>query len=292
MDRGTRTLVVVAVAVCTAAVASATVYRAIRRIPVREVQVAHQFIVLAARPVPLGTRVTQADVKLVGWPSDSPLAGAFSRVEDVVGRGTIATVAENEPLSETKLAPRDAGAGVSPAIPPGMRAIAVRVNEVIGVAGFVVPGARVDVVATVRRADDAVSRVFISNVQVLTAGTRYDQERPRDVKPIPSTVVTLIVSPAQAEKIALAAAEGQLTLTLRNPLDIAEPTTAGAHLGRLVEDQPPVIVSATGVLKPVRKSVTATVVPFAPIAPAAPIVPIHTVEAIRAGKRSTEAILR
>ena len=89
MDRRTRTLIVVAVAVVTAVVASATVYRAIRRMPVREVEVAHHFIVLAARPLPLGTRLSAADVKLVGWPSDSPLPGAFARVEDVVGRGLI-----------------------------------------------------------------------------------------------------------------------------------------------------------------------------------------------------------
>jgi pilus assembly protein CpaB len=289
MDRGTRTMIVVAVAVTTAAVASATVYRAIRRIPVREVQVAHSYIVLAARPVPLGMRVSAADVKLVGWPSDSPLPGAFSRLEDVVGRGIVDAVTENEPLTESKLAPRDAGAGLSPAIPPGMRAISVKVNEVIGVAGFVVPGARVDVVATVRRPDDAVSRVLVSNVQVLTAGTRYEQEKPRDAKPIPTTVVTLVVSPEQAEKIALASAEGQLTLMLRNPLDVAEPRTSGAHLARLVEDQPLPATSPTGMARQTRKAVQA---PAALAAAPVVIIPVYTVEAIRAGKRTTEEILR
>jgi pilus assembly protein CpaB len=291
MDRGTRTAIVVAVAVATAAAASASVYRAIRRIPVREVQVAHQFIVLAARPVPLGTRLTTADVKVVAWPSDSPLPGAFSRADQVVGRGVVAALAANEPLSDAKLAPRDAGAGLSPAIPAGMRAISVKVNEVIGVAGFVVPGARVDVVATVRRTDDAVSRVLISNVQVLTAGTRYDQEKPRDAKPIPSTVVTLVVSPSQAEKIALASAEGQLTLMLRNPLDVAEPSTAGAHLARLVDDPAPVAVATAGVIAGARKPARAAARPEAAAVPA-PAEPVYTVEAIRSGKRTTEAILK
>jgi pilus assembly protein CpaB len=289
MDRGTRTLIVVAVAVVTAVVASATVYRAIRRIPVREVQVAHHFIVLASRPVPLGARLTASDVKLVGWPSDSPLPGSFSRVEEVVGRGVVSAIGENEPLSDAKLAPRDAGAGLSPAIPAGMRAISVKVNEVIGVAGFVVPGARVDVVATVRRTDDAVSRVLISNAQVLTAGTRYEQEKPRDAKPIPSTVVTLVVTPAQAEKIALASAEGQLTLMLRNPLDVDAPTTAGAHLARLVEDPAPLPVATVGVFKSTPKLAKRIVPEPAPVA-AAPIETRYTIEAIRAGKRSTEAI--
>jgi pilus assembly protein CpaB len=289
MDRGTRTLIVVAVAVVTAVVASATVYRAIRRIPVREVQVAHHFIVLAARPVALGTRLTAADVKLVGWPSDSPLPGAFSRVEDVVGRGVVTGLGQNEPLSESKLAPRDAGAGLSPAIPAGMRAISIKVNEVIGVAGFVVPGARVDVVATVRRTDDAVSRVLISNAQVLTAGTRYEQEKPRDAKPIPSTVVTLVVTPGQAEKIALASAEGQLTLMLRNPLDVDAPATSGAHLAKLVDDPGPLPVATMGVLKSMPRLAKRIVPDRAPLA-AAPVETPYTIEAIRAGKRSTEAI--
>jgi pilus assembly protein CpaB len=291
MDRGTRTVIVVAVAVATSAAASASVYRAIRRIPVREVQVAHQFIVLAAHPVALGTRLTAADVKVVAWPSDSPLPGAFARADQVVGRGVVAALAVNEPLSDAKLAPRDAGAGLSPAIPAGMRAISVKVNEVIGVAGFVVPGARVDVVATVRRTDDAVSRVLIANVQVLTAGTRYDQEKPRDAKPIPSTVVTLVVSPSQAEKIALASAEGQLTLMLRNPLDVAEPSTAGAHLARLVEDPAPVAVATAGVIGAARKPARVAATPEVAAVPA-PAEPAYTVEAIRSGKRTTEAILK
>jgi pilus assembly protein CpaB len=294
MDRGTRTFMVVAVAVTTAAVASASVYRAVRRIPVREVEVAHTYVVLAARPMGIGTRLTADDLKLVGWPAKTPLAGAFKRIEDAVDRGLVMPVAENEPITDAKLAPSHAGAGLSPAIPTGMRAISVKVNEVIGVAGFVVPGTRVDVVATVRRPDDARARVIVSNVQVLTAGTRYDQEKIKDAKPIPSTVVTLIVRPDQAEKIALASTEGQLTLMLRNPLDVAETPTAGATLGGLVDDQPRVAA-----VRPLPVAAPAPVRPAAPkivvAAPPPPVVadapPVYKVEAIRAGKR-TEEILR
>ncbi len=287
-------MIVVGVAVVTAAAASAAVYRAVRRIPVREVEVAHSFVVLAARPIGLGTRLTAADVKLVGWPSRSPLAGAFKRVDDVVGRGLIGPIGENEPITESRLAPREAGAGLSPAIPSGMRAISVKVNEVIGVAGFVVPGARVDVVATVRQSNDAVARVLVSNVQVLTAGTRYDQEKARDAKPIPSTVVTLVVSPEQAERIALASAEGQLTLMLRNPLDVAEPATAGARLAGLVDNQAAALPAATsGLIARTAPSTRAAtkVVTVVPQPIATPGAPVYVVEAIRAGKR-TEEILR
>src|SRR5207244_4944668 len=179
LSRHKRTALVLAVAVATASVASAGVYRAVRRIPVREVEVAHYYVVTAARPLQLGDRVNRSDVKLVGWPSSSRVPDGFTRMEDVVGRGVVTAVAENEPILESKLAPTAAGAGLAPAIPTGMRAISIKVNDVIGVAGFAVPGARVDVVATVRHTEDAVARVLVSNVQVLTAGTRYDQQQPR-----------------------------------------------------------------------------------------------------------------
>ncbi|HXI30727.1 MAG TPA: Flp pilus assembly protein CpaB [Vicinamibacterales bacterium] len=290
MDRGTRTFVVVAAAVTTATVASASMYRAVRRIPVREVEVAHTYVVLAARPMPIGTRLTGDDLKLVGWPSKTPLAGAFRRIDDAVDRGLVTPVAENEPITDAKLAPRQAGAGLSPAIPTGMRAISVKVNEVIGVAGFVVPGTRVDVVATVRRQEDTRARIIVSNIQVFTAGTRYDQEKVKDARPIPSTVVTLIVTPGQAEKIALASAEGQVTLMLRNPLDVAETPTAGASLGRLVDDQPPHDAAPAAPPRPAARAMTPRVVVAEAPKPAAAEPPVYKVEAIRGGKRTEEIV--
>jgi pilus assembly protein CpaB len=295
MDRRTRTVVVVGVAVATAAVASAGVYRAVQRMPVRQVEVAHQFVIMAARPLPLGTRVAASDLKRVGWPSSSPLTGGLTRVEDVVGRGLITSVGQNEPITEAKLAPREAGAGLAPAIPPGMRAISVKVNEVIGVAGFATPGARVDVVVTVHRADDAVSRVLVANVPVLTAGTRYDQEQTHDNnKPIPSTVVTLMVTPPQAEKIALASNEGQITLMLRNPLDQAEPDTDGAELARLVGDGGGNRLFASAGSAPPHPAAPKPAAPVVPVATVghvqAPANPAYVVEVIRAGKRSEETV--
>ena len=293
MDRRTRSIVVVGVALLAATVASATVYRAVKRIPVREVEVAHQFVVMAARPLPLGTRLEATDLKRVGWPSSSPLPGAFSKVEEAVGRGVIVALGPNEPITESKLAPRAAGAGLSPAIPPGMRAISVKVNEVIGVAGFATPGAHVDVMVTIRRDNDAVTRVLVSNVPVLTAGTRYDQEQGQPVKPIPATVVTLMVTPSQAEEIALAASEGQIALTLRNPLDIDQPATEGARLTRLVGSEVPVATSGIVPSAPVRRAAARPAAPKDPVvttAAATTLPPGYTVEAIRAGKRTQETV--
>jgi pilus assembly protein CpaB len=284
MNRNTRTLVVVAVAVVLAAVASFGVYRAVERIPVREVEVAHHSAVVAKRNLPLGTLVTKEDVKLVPWPSADPLPGGFQKVEDVVDRGLIVPVLENEPLAESKLAAAEAGAGLPPTIPAGMRAISVKVNEVIGVAGFTVPGTRVDVLAMVQQNQESMSRIVVSNVLVLTAGTRYDQEASRqDGKPIQSTVVTLAVTPTDAERIALAASGGQIVLALRNPLDVDSVATNGVKLAALMNGQtvsPPVVRTAAP-----KKVVAAPAPP-----PPAPVSRIYTVEAIRAAKRSEEPV--
>ena len=110
-----------------------------------------------------------------------------------------------------------------------MRAISVRVNEVVGVAGFVVPGTRVDVFVTLKRQTDSETRIVVSNVQVLTAGTRYDQEKAKAGEAMPSSVVTLLLTPEDAERMVLASTEGQIMLALRNPLDADPTATAGTR---------------------------------------------------------------
>jgi len=178
MNRQRRTLLVLVIAVGAAAIASYGVYAAIASIPERRVEIATQHAVVAAAAMPVGTLITAESVKLVDWPARTPLQHGFSSVEDVVDRGLIVPIVENEPLTESKLAPKEAGAGLPPTITPGMRAMSVKVNEVIGVAGFVVPGTRVDVLTIIEgdNRNDTMARVVVSNVQVLSAGTRYDQE--------------------------------------------------------------------------------------------------------------------
>ena len=135
MNRQSRTLVVLLVALGAAAIASFGVYRAISSIPERRVEIATKHAVVAARSLPMGARLTADNVKVVGWPERTPLAGGFSSIEDVVDRGLISAVVENEPISEQAGA-EEAGAGLPPSIPAGLRAMSVRVNEVIGVAGL------------------------------------------------------------------------------------------------------------------------------------------------------------
>jgi pilus assembly protein CpaB len=286
MNRQKRHLVVLVVAVATATIASVGVYRAVDRMPVREVPLAHQSVVVAARALPLGTQLTERDVKVVAWPASSPLAAAYSRVGDVVNRPLVAAVLENEPIVPAKLASREAGSGLPSAIPRGMRAISVKVNDVIGVAGFIQPGSRVDLMVTMRRREDSVTRTVASNVQVMSAGTRQEQQK----QPLPdaksataTTVVTLMVAPGDAERIALAQSEGQIMLVLRNPLDGDTTTTTGVQTAALLgqTDAAPAPVRTSAPRRPVVKEVATE-------APAPP--PVRTVEAIKAAKRTEEVI--
>jgi pilus assembly protein CpaB len=286
MNRRNRTLVVLLVAVGLASLATYGVFRTIKNIPVREVEVATKYVVVAAESLPLGTRLSKEQLKLVGWPAATPVEGSFASIDEIVGRGVIQPIHTNELLTETKLAPKDAGAGLSPSIPPGMRALSVKVNDVIGVAGFTVPGARVDVVVVVKEQENSMARVVVSNLQVLTAGTRYDIEQAKDGKPMPSSVVTLLVTPDQAERITLAQTNGSITLVLRNPLDVDPTQTNGVKMAGLMGNP-----STAPVEKPAPKrskvaAAAAVVVPPPPPPPA----PRPVVETIRAGKRTVEDV--
>ena len=248
----------------------------------REVEVASAPVVVAAKALPVGALVGPADVRLA-WPTKSPVAGAFATADEVVGRGLLAPVLENEPITSSKLAAREAGAGLAPTIPLGMRAISVKVNEVVGVAGFVVPGAHVDVLATVDINDSTTTRTVVSNLTVLAAGTRYDQEKAKDGQAIPTTVVTLLATPEDAERVTLASLDGRLLLVLRNPLDIAPTSTPGVRLASLMAPpaQPPVEKAYKG-----RRMVVAAPVPPPPPPPPPP----YMVETIRGAKRTIEEV--
>jgi len=284
MDRTTRTIVVVGIALFVAALASFGVYRAIQQMPVREIEVRSLYQVVAAHDMPMGTLLTQNDVKVVPWPASSPVQGGFTAVDPVLNRGLIGGVVTNEPLTEAKLAPVAAGAGLPPSITEGMRALSIRVNEVVGVAGFVVPGTHVDVLVTLQEGQaDSLTRVVVSDVQVLTAGTRYDQEKARDGQPIPTSVVTLLLQPIDAERITLASQRGSLMLTLRNPLDRKLTESRGVRTGALFGEPPP-----PAVVKNVAGRKVAVAPPTPPPPPPTP--KVYTVETYKAAKRAEEVV--
>lgn len=288
MSRNTRLLAVLVVALVCATISSYVVYRALSSRVVADTGPRLVPTIVAAQPIPAGAMVTRELVKVVDWPADSRVPDSFSDVKLVLDRGAVDSIAENEPITGSKLAAVGTGAGLPPTIPPGMRAISVRVNEVIGVAGFVVPGTRVDLVVTLEgrgQTAESLARVVCSNVQVLTAGTRFDQEKARqDGRPIPTSVVTLLVTPEDAERIALASAEGRITLTLRNPLDTLPTQSTGVRMAGLMGAAP----EPPPVEKPAVRRVAAAPVAPPPPAPEAP--KPYVVEAIRGAKRSQEPV--
>ncbi len=178
-------------------------------------------IVVAAETLDLGTRVAAPHLRMVPWPKAVALEGSFLDPEEVVGRGVIVPMIANEPVMETKLAPREAGAGLTTAIPEGMRAVAIKVNDVIGIAGFVLPGTRVDVIVVgspdeKKRNDTA--KVILESIEVLAAGQNIEQGANGEQQTV--QVITLLVTPEGAEKLALESVIGRLQLALRHPLDL------------------------------------------------------------------------
>jgi pilus assembly protein CpaB len=288
MNRSTRTFLVLAVAIGLASASTYLVYRAILSRPAREVEVAHAFAVVAAHQLTLGAQLKAGDVKVVPWPAANLVPGAFSNVDDVIDRGVIAPVSENEPLTPRNVATKESGAGLPPTIPPGMRAISVKVNEVIGVAGFVVPGTRVDVMVIMHQGQGSVARVVVSNVQVLAAGTKHDQEVAKTGEAMPSSVVTLMVSPDDAERVGLASSEGQILLTLRNPLDTATTPSTGINTSSLTSGITNGGTATAEVATP--QPARPRRVAVAPPPPPPPAPKAYTVEVIRGAKRTEEII--
>jgi pilus assembly protein CpaB len=216
-----RMLIGLGVAILVALFFSTYVYRQFQQATsVKPVVTGH--IVVAAVPMQLGTRIDARNLRQIPWPSNAPVAGTFTRIEDCANRALITPVATNELILESKLASVEAGAGLPATIPEGMRAISVAVNEVVGVAGFVIPGTIVDVLVTGRSSNGGqnggnVTRTILENVRVLAAGQKIEQDR--EGKPQTVPVITLLVSPEDAAKLAMASTQGKIQLALRNTID-------------------------------------------------------------------------
>lgn len=196
-------------------------------------------IVVAARDLPLGRVLTVEDVKLLAWPTRSTPENISTSVEEVLGRGLITPVVLNEPLLSGKLALKEAGGGLPIVIPEGMRALSVRVDEVIQVAGFVMPGTRVDVFVTIdpsQQQNNPMTKLILQNVSVLTANQIV--QTAENGEPTTATVVTLLVTPQDAERLILAATRGRIQLGLRNTLDLDSIATTGIRIPNLLPGAP------------------------------------------------------
>jgi len=269
-----RLILGLAVAVVIALVLSTFVYRVFKQASVVKPTAVTGHIVVAAAPLQLGTRLDANNVRLMSWPAGQPVAGMLTRIEDVNNRALITPVAENEPILEAKLAQLGSGAGLPATIPEGMRALSVSVNEVVGVAGFVIPGTMVDVLVTgsIPGAGGGgnVTRTILENVRVLAAGQKIEQDR--DGKPQTVPVITLLVNPADAAKLTMAATQGKLQLALRNTIDTKLVAPAPVLQATLFGGAAPPPVKHTGPGK-------------APPAPPAP----YVIEVITGGKRENKS---
>ncbi|RPI20117.1 MAG: Flp pilus assembly protein CpaB, partial [Acidobacteriales bacterium] len=197
-------------------------------------------VILASRNLPVGTLIGELDVKSGEWSGPLP-ANAVVKKENAIGRGVLATVYSGEPLVESRLAARGAGAGLSATIPPGMRAVAVRVNEVVGVAGFVVPGQRVDVLVLGTPPGNPgnlgmITKTILQNIEVLSAG--QDIQKSSEGKPVTVQVVNVLVTPEQAEILSLISTDMRIQLILRNPLDTKESQTTGTNAASIFSGMP------------------------------------------------------
>ncbi len=230
-------------------------------------------VVVAADDIQVGTKLDAHDVKIVTVPQSALPPGSYSDTGRVLRRGAILPISKGEFILSSKLAALEAGAGLPSMIPQGMRAVSVRVNDVVSVAGFVQPGTHVDVLATGNQAtgNDRQTTTVLENVLVLAVGKSLDRNPTADAQTAP--VITLAVSPDDAQKLALVSQEGRIQLSLRNPMDTKLGGIGATRNSSLYPGEKPVVTEA----KPKAHKVVAKV----PVIPSAP----YQVEMIRGNKR-------
>jgi pilus assembly protein CpaB len=271
-----RVLIIVSCALVLSVCASYLVYRAVgSRVTAGKAPKTVELVV-AARDLAAGTLIQDADLKIAAW-FGTPPAGAILKRGDFRSRGVASSIYEGELVTEKRLAPIGSGGGLAATIPPGMRACAVKVNEVVGVAGFVVSGMRVDVLITgVPPGGNALDgprvRTLLQNIQVLSAGVNFQKDR--EGKPEQAQVVNLLVSPVQAEILSLASNETRIQLVLRNPMDTKISGLPGTIMSDLFG-----VARAVAPVPSVRPASTPPAVPPAAPVPAKPAaLRLYTIE--------------
>ena len=214
-------------------------------------------VVVAANDIQVGSKVEERDIRLAKFPVVDVPQGAYTKRSQVLGRGVVVPITRGEFVLPTKLAPENAGSGLHSLIPPGMRAVSVRVNEVVSVAGFVTPGTRVDVLLTGTPAGGAEPQTttVLQNVAVIAAG--HTLERTATGEPQNTPVITLLVSPDDAQRLTLASSEGRIQLVLRNPLDTRQQDIAASSAKGLYKGVPQPATPAPARPQPVKKKIEA-----------------------------------
>jgi pilus assembly protein CpaB len=237
MARRSRPFLMLALALASGGTAAFLALRYIRQqaTPLMAAQPKRAQVVVAVKDLPMGTVLGERDVKMIEWIGGSVPVGFVASPQQAVNRGLIVRVAENEPILESKLAGQGMGGGLPVIIEPGMRALSIAVDQIVGVAGFVTPTTRVDVLLTMTNSPGAAepaTKVIMQNVRTLAAGQSIQQDK--EGKPQPVGVVTFLLTPEQAETLALATGQGRIQLALRNMLDTSHIETRGTRSSALM----------------------------------------------------------
>jgi len=229
-----RLVLVLIFALVVSAAASAVLYRLISGSIAANKPAAITKVVVATRNLSGGDLIKSEDVKLADWTGTPPL-GALLKTEDAIGRGVVDAIYQGEAVMENRIAARGAGAGLAATIPQGMRAVAVRVNDVVGVAGFAIPGMHVDVLIAGNPPGGGnggtVTKTLLQNIEILSAGQNIQKDA--EGKPVVVQVMNLLVTPEQAEILSLASNDARIQLVLRNPTDKEETNTTGVAMANL-----------------------------------------------------------
>ena len=266
---------IIPMAVVMSASATFGIYRYLekQKDKIQQPEIGHVQVVLARTDLPLGEKLKSTDLVVVDWPENLKPKGSFADMSEIVDRVIKTAVYEGETIIESKLAPSGSEGGFPAVIPPGMRALTVSVNTQTGVSGFLLPNTRVDVLVTVPSSVNkrySTTKIILEDIKVLAVDQTY--ERKGD-EPVAVQSVTLLVTPRQAEKLALACTEGKLQLSLRNTSDRTVQPTSGVRLSELITRR---TYTPTVTKKPVEKKQ----------APVEPEITERVVEVIRSGERS------
>lgn len=252
-------------------------------------------VAVAKVAIPVGTKIIPEMVMVVPFPKESTPDGAFEAPDKLVGRVAVANIAPREPITEARLAPEGTAGGLSAVIPEGYRAMTVKVDDIVGISGFIMPGTLVDVVVTISPDEgagrkDPISKIVLQNIKVLANGKNIDQpENQRDANSVKA--VTLLVTPEQAEKLALASSEGRLQLVMRNSIDQGDEQTTGMDKRRLLGGERAVPAPEPGSLKSEQPAASAPAarrvrpVESKPVVQAPPAAPRVSVEMIEGAKK-------
>jgi pilus assembly protein CpaB len=233
--------------------------------------VKHQYVA-AALNLEAGEMLKPGSLNLVDWPESSPLTGAFAKPEDVAGRIVLYPLSAGQPILERQLAAPGTGLGLTSKIPDGMRAISLRSDDVVGVAGFLLPGTHVDVLVTyhIGNNNEPITTTILQDVEILAAGQKFQPDPEGKANSV--NVVTLLVQPADAERVVLASSQGMVHFVLRNGLDRAQFKGSSIQLSQLDGGAPRPIAAAASLSRAPRPAVNNA----------------YVVETISGGKQTTE----